>query len=175
MLVCLSRPFHICTSKLRGWDPIHICTSKLRGWDPKASLIHAFAALLLLAYSKILVVSYTFLTTTTLYNSSGSNWHTAVYYDAASLFFSTQHLPFVILAITVLLLFVVMPLLFLLLYPTRSFQKYLGYCRTRYHGLDIFADVIQGYYKNGTAGTCDYRYFSGLYLLWRIISTHHRY
>ena len=158
VFVCLLRPLRICASCLRG------------RWNPKTSLIHAFAAFLLLSYSKILVVSYGLLSPNSLYTISGRvNGTVAVYYDSRIEYFSTQHLPFAILAITVLLFCVALPLLVLLLYPTRAFQKCLGYCNVRWHALHAFVDVFQGCYKNGTAGTTDYRYFAGLYLLWRII------
>ena len=56
------------------------------------------------------------------------------------------------------------------LYPMRSFQRCLGYCtRIRWQFLHTFADAFQGCYKNGTNGTRDYRYFAGLYLLFRIV------
>ena len=52
----------------------------------------------------------------------------------------------------------------------RSFQRCLDYCtRIRWQFLHTFADVFQGCYKNGTDGTCDYRYFAVLYLFFRIV------
>ena len=157
VFVCLARPFYICTSCLGD------------SWNPKASLIHAFAAFLLLAYSKILVVSYSLLTSNTLTSSDNVSSPVGVYYDSSVQYFSTQHLPFAILAITVLLFCVALPMLVLLLYPTKTFQKCLGCCSIRWHALHAFADVFQSCYKNGTAGTPDYRCFAGLYLLLRII------
>ena len=93
-----------------------------------------------------------------------------VYYNASIEYFSRQHLPFAVLAISVLLVFVLFPMFFLLLYPMTSFQRCLGYCtRIRWQLLHTFADAFQGCYKNGTNGTFDYRYFAGLYLLFRIV------
>ena len=157
VFVCLAKPFRVCTSCLGD------------SWDPKASLIHAFAAFLLLAYSKILVVSYSLLTSITFTSSENVKSSVVVYYDSNIRYFSTQHLPFAILAITVLLFCVALPLLVLLFYPTKIFQKCLGCCSIRWHALHAFADVFQGCYKNGTAGTPDYRCFAGLYLLLRIL------
>ena len=157
VFVWLARPFYICTSCLGD------------SWNPKTSLIHAFAAFLLLAYSKILVVSYSLLTSSILTSSDNVNGSVVVYYDSSIQYFSTQHLPFAIVAITVLLFCVALPLLVLLFYPTKTFQKCLGCCNIRWHALHAFADVFQGCYKNGTAGTKDYRCFAGLYLLLRII------
>ena len=39
----------------------------------------------------------------------------------------------------------------------------------RWHALHAFADTFNGYYKNGTEGTRDYRYFAGLYVILRIV------
>ena len=92
------------------------------------------------------------------------------YYNATVPYFGTEHLPFAILAISILAIFIVLPLLILLLYPTRVFQRLIGCCNTRWHALDAFVDAFQGYYKNGTNETPDWRYFSGLYLIFRILA-----
>ena len=142
-----------------------------RRWDPKGSVINAFATFLLLSYSKLLTESYSLLNASTLHNSRGETVGPAVlYYDASIESFSTEHLPFALLAICVLLVFAVFPLLLLLLYPMRSFQRCLGYCTgRRWQFLHTFADAFQGCYKNGTNGAHDYRYFAGLYLFCRIV------
>ena len=142
-----------------------------RKWNPKGSVINTFATFLLLSYSKLLTVSYELLDASTLYNITGKTFGPAVlYYDASIEYFSREHLPFALPAICVLLVFVVFPLLLLLLYPMRSFQRCLGYCtRIRWQFLHTFADAFQGCYKNGTNGTRDYRYFAGLYLLFRVV------
>ena len=154
------------------WRPFHVCFTRFRRrWNPKGSVINTFATFLLLSYSKLLTVSYKLLDTNTLYNNTGKTFGPVVlYYDASIEYFSWQHLPFALPAICVLLVFVVFPLLLLLLYPMRSFQRCLGYCtRIRWQFLHTFADVFQGCYKNGTNGTRDYRYFAGLYLLFRVV------
>ena len=157
---------------VRVWRPFHVCFARFRRrWNPKGSVINTFATFLLLSYSKLLTVSYSLLDANILYNNSGERVGPVVlYHDASIEFFSRQHLPFALPAICVLLVFVVFPLLLLLLYPMRSFQRCLGYCtRIRWQFLHTFADVFQGGYKNGTNGTRDYRYFAGLYLLFRVV------
>ena len=69
-----------------------------RRWDPKESVINAFATFLLLSYSKLLTVSYSLL------DAVGP---LVVFFDASIEHFSRQHLPFAVLAISVLLVFVV--------------------------------------------------------------------
>ena len=159
VVVCVWRPFHVCFARFR------------RKWDPKGSVINTFATFLLLSYSKLLTVSYTLLGVNKLYNNRGERVGPVVLYlDASIEYFSRQHLPFAVLAICVLLVFVIFPLFLLILYPMRSFQRCLGYCtRIRWQFLHTFADAFQGCYKNGTSGTRDYRYFAGLYLLFRIV------
>ena len=158
LMVCVWRPFHVCSAHFR------------RRWNPKGSVINAFATFLLLSYSKLLTVSYSLLNASTLYNNKGESVGPSVlYYNASIEYFSRQHLPFAVLAICVLLVFVVFPMLLLLLYPMRSFQRCLGYCtRIRWQFLHTFADVFQGCYTNGINGTRDCRYFAGLYLFARI-------
>ena len=159
VVVCMWRPFHVCFTRFR------------RRWNPKGSVINTFATFLLLSYSKLLTVSYQLLDASTLYNITGKTVGPPVlYYDASTVYFSKEHLPFALPALCVLLVFVAFPLLLLLLYPMKSFQRCLGYCtRIRWHFLHTFADAFQGCYKNGTNGTRDYRYFAGLYLLFRVI------
>ena len=59
VIVCLCRVFCKCFSSCRQrWG---------RQWDPSASLVHTFAAFLLLSYSKILIISLQLLSYTQLY------------------------------------------------------------------------------------------------------------
>ena len=163
VMVCLWRVFCKCFSSCRRrWG---------RQWDPVASIVHTFAAFLLLSYSKILFVSLQLLSYTQLYVPTGGvlDPPRRVYHDPSLEWFGSQHLPFALLAIFVLCIFVLFPALVLLLYPTKPFQKCLGCCGRRWLALHAFADVFQGCYKNGTNGTRDCRYCAGLYLVLRIV------
>ena len=142
-----------------------------RQWDPFASLVHTFAAFLLLSYSKIFIVSFQLLSYTQLHLPIGGTLspHRRVFHDPTLEWLGEKHLPFALLAIFILCIFVFLPALFLLLYPMKVFQKCLGCCGRRLLALHAFADVFQGCYKNGTNGTKDCRYFAGLYLVFRII------
>ena len=163
VIVCLCRVFCKCFSSCRQrWG---------RQWDPFASLVHTFAAFLLLSYSKILIVSLRLLSYTQLHLPTGGTVSppTRVLHDPSLEWFGEKHLPFALPAIFILCIFVFLPALFLLLYPMKIFQKCLGCCGRRLLALHAFADVLQGCYKNGTNGTRDCRYFAGLYLVFRIV------
>ena len=163
VIVCLCRVFCKCFSSCRQrWG---------RQWDPFASLIHTFAAFLLLSYSKILIISLQLLSYTQLHLPTGGTISPPrrVLHDPSLEWFGEEHLPFALPAIFILCIFVFLPALFLLLYPMKIFQKCLGCCGGRLLALHAFADVLQGCYKNGTNGTRDCRYFAGLYLVLRIV------
>ena len=163
VIVCLCRVFCTCFSSCKQrWG---------RRWDPFASLVHTFAAFLLLSYCKILIISLRLLSYTQLHLPTGGTLDPPmrVLHDPSLEWFGEKHLPFALPAIFILCIFVFLPALFLLLYPLKIFQKCLGCCGRRLLALHAFADVFQGCYKNGTNGTRDCRYFAGLYLVFRIV------
>ena len=152
------------------WRPFHRCSARFRQqWDIKTSIIDAFATFLLLSSVKFLSVSFDLLTPNWVYNMNGSLVDIYLYYDASVKYFGTnKHLPYAILAVFVLLIFVILPILLLLMYPLRCFRWCLGRCRVRWHALHTFIDAFQGYYKDGTNGTRDCRYFAGVYFFVRL-------
>ena len=113
--------------------------------------------------------SFDLLTPTEVYNINGSSLGLFLYYDASIAYFGKEHLPYAVLALVVLFIFVLLPTVLLLLYPMRCFQKCLGHCGLRCHALHIFMDTFQGCYKDGTNGTRDCHYFTTLYLITRYI------
>ena len=118
---------------------------------------------------KLLSVSSDLLIPTLVFNVNGSSLGVYLYYDATIEYFGDEHLPYGILAVFVMLVFILFPLLLLLLYPMRFFQRCLGCCGVRWHALPIFIDAFQGCYKDGTNGTRDCRYFAAAFFLVRIL------
>ena len=140
-----------------------------RKWNVRASIVDAFAAFLLLSYMKLLSVSGALLFPRPVYDKHYRRTGLYLYYDSTIRYMNEEHLPYALVAIAVLLIFVFAPLLLLILYPMRCFQRCLSHCRVRWHALHIFVDAFQGCYKDGTDGTRDCRYFAAMYLLVRII------
>ena len=152
----MCRPFNRCAEHFR---------SQL---DVRTSVVEAFATFLLLSYVKLLSVSFDLLIPTHVYHVNGSLVGMYLYYDATIEYFGDKHLPYAVLALFVMLVFILFPILLLLLYPLRCFQQCLGCCGVRWNALHIFIDAFQGYYKDGTNGTRDYRYFATAFLIARI-------
>ena len=73
------------------------------------------------------------------------------------------------LVILVGLFFVILPLVFLVVYPMSLCQKSLNFFRVRHHSLDMFVSCYQGYYKDGTNGTKDCRCFSVAFFFIQIV------
>ena len=142
-----------------------------KDWNPKQSLFSTFATFFLLSYSKVLFVSINLLFAVQSYDIHGKSIpnSTVVLYDPSIGFFSSQHIPYAILAIAIVLVFVLLPPLCLLLYPLHLSVKILTYCGfQRWDILHMIMDTFQGWYKDGTDNTRDFRPLSALYMLLRI-------
>ena len=153
--------------------PIRCFTSVHQNWNPRKRILTTFVSFFLLSYAKFLFVSLSFLLSVTLYNSKGEAVPNSaiLLYDPAIRPFDSEHIIYVVLTFSVLLVFVIIPTLFLVLYPTRIFRKtvnLLGF--QRWDILAQIMDIFQGWYKDGLNGTRDYRPFASMYFLLRIVS-----
>ena len=118
-------------------------------------------------------MSFDLLTPTRVYRLYGDtyNYTFALYYSGDIEYFGSEHLPYAILAIVVLCVFVILPVAILALYPFSFFQKFLSLFPVRWYVLHTFVDSFQGCYKDGTEpGTRDCRWFSAVYFAYRFIS-----
>ena len=161
VLVLMWRPFHRCYTYFR------------RQWNPKATIIHAFTSFLLLSYVKIIAISGTLLHSARFYNTtfeiSGPSAY-YVYVDPSLQRFDAHHAPYAALGLFSILIFTVLPLLLLVLYPLRLTQRFLNALFFRANFLHEVIRSLQGCYKDGTspAGGRDLRMFSAIFLCCRI-------
>ena len=156
--VCLSTPLKL------------LCRN--RNWNPKKTILKTCATFLLLSYSKILFVSINLIFAVPLYNCSGNSIsdNTVLLFDPSVTFLHSNHIPYVVLALSIIAVFVVLPPLLLLLYPTRIFRACLSFMGfRRWDILHLVMDIFQGWFKDKTENHVDYRSFSALYLLLRIL------
>ena len=159
-----------CTPIVWLWRPFHKCKVRFKKiCDLQRSVVHAFATFLLLSYTKVADVSYSLLAPSQLYNASGEQVGPRVwYYDASVQLFQGEHVPYAILSLAILSTYIAIPPVLLFLYPSKIFQRCIQMCRLKCIALHTFMDTFQACYKDGTTGTCDCRYFAGLYFLVRI-------
>ena len=156
------------------WRPFATFVSLFRrNWDIKTSLVDAFITFLYLCSVKFMSVSFDLLAPVQVkqLDSAGNvteSWH--LYYDPTIPYFSKKHIPYAVLAVSVLTLFVTLPTLVLLLYPFACFQKFLNILPIRQHVLHTFMDSFLGCYKDGTQpDTRDCRWFASLLFSSRLL------
>ena len=164
--------YHNCTLVVWLWRPFISCFARCRRqWDIQNSLVDAFATFLILSYVKFLSVSFDILMPTIIWDSQLRRQGIFLYNDGTVEYLGRTHLPYAILAISVLLVFTLLPILLLCLYPCRCFQRFLNRFNVNSQVLHTFMDTFQGRFKDGTNGTRDCRYFASLYPITRI-ATH---
>ena len=152
------------------WRPFHRYFVHLRRrWDSKASIINAFTTFLLLAFSKILFVSFslTFLATINYSDSFPDKY--VLFYDPTVELYTLEYFMFEAIALCVLVIFIICPTVLLIVYPTRLFRKCVSCCGfRRWHALHMFVESFQGQYKDGTNGTRDFRGASATFIILRV-------
>ena len=127
------------------------------------SLAETFATFILLSSVKVIGLSYDLLKRTKAYLENGSEGGLYTYYDPNIVYFSKDHRIPALLAIISSSAFFALPLILLMLYPSRLFQRIFN---IRSHALHIFMDAFQGSYKTEPH---DLRYFAAWYLLLRFL------
>lgn len=92
------------------------------------------------------------------------------YFDGRVDMTSKEYLPYLVLALFMLLIFNILPLVLLALYPFKCFQLFLNCCVPSVKcklALQIFMDTFHGCFKDNTH---DYRHFATLYLAVRFVN-----
>ena len=149
------------------WKPFkYLLRRYQREFDLKSSLIEIFASFILLSNVKILGICFDLLAATRSYDVNGKKLNSYWYYDANIEYFSAEHLPFAILALLTGFVFVALPFLLLISYPSRLFQRCLNCFGFRCLGLHVFMDAFQGSYRTEPH---DLRYFSAYYMMLRFL------
>ena len=151
------------------WKPFHRCFVRLRrGWNMKSDIVDVFTTFFFLTYSKILYQTILFIWSKPIKNIDLSGNYFLTYVsrvDHSVEFGGIYHLSFAIPGLLISAIFIILPPLVLILYPTRVFRKCLSKCRLNLVVITIFLDKVYGCYRNGLDGGRDMRSFSGLYFI----------
>ena len=156
---------------LRGKIQKYFRKSKVKP-DTKHTIVDVFASFLLLSYTKLMLMFSAFLGVAKIVNSDGSVSTTNLDIDPSITYFSGGHIPFLLLAIFVLLGPVLMSALLLTLYPIKTLRSLILKCRFGGHSkaaLNIFVEKYHSCYRDGLDGGRDMRSFAGLYFLIRAV------
>ena len=141
------------------------------------SVIHAMVTFILLSYGKNSFASVTLFQSNTLVeldihtNTLKSLPSHSV--DLGVPYFGAIHICYAVLGLLGCVITVLLPLVLVIIYPTRVFPKLIRYIGLRrWHAVRTFLEVYVGSYKDGTnasEGKRDYRFTAALYLIGRIV------
>ena len=153
-------------SLLYMWKPFHHFFARFRRqWGIQTTIMDAFVTFFFLSTTKLLSVSCHLLIGTHVFTSSGAPYSWNLYDDPSIEYFGREHLPFALLAISILTVFIVFPTSLLLFYQCEACSKCLKKSKIKGKMLDGFVSSFQKYYKDGTKGTRDCRWFAGFFIL----------
>ena len=150
MVVCITRPVHRLLA--RFWLK----------FDIHPSLIDSIAGIYILCFTQLAAISFKLLHFSKWESLTSDETGLAFYYDGSLNYFGWPHALAGSFAIIVLIAFVIIPTVYLLLYPLKLFQKFLDVCRIRRQFTDCLIDSLTGPFKNGSRNTKDYRFFAGI-------------
>ena len=108
------------------------------------------------------------LTPTPVWSPDGS-YRLAVYIDPSVAYFGSSHVGYAVTTLLIAFVVLIIPIILLFLYPCQCFYKCLNHFHLQLLPLHAFVDAFQGCYKDGTNGTRDCRYFTGLQLALRLL------
>ena len=160
------------------WRPFKWCLTKLhQKKKPTTSIVDAIATFILFSFTNFMCVSFPLLYQVRVLDARSTShtpivdWQSKFYFDATLDWFG--NVPSVLMFATVTFLiavFVVVPPLFLILYPLKCMQRCISKLPKNI-AIKTFAESFNECYRNGTErkGAWDYRYFAGLYFLFRIV------
>ena len=157
------------------WRPFHRLFSKYIS-GVESSIIHTFGTFILLSYGKNVFISFTLVqgsfvvaldvNTNTLKSLPSRS------VDLGAVYFGSTHAPYGVLGILGGILTVILPLVLVLIYPTRVFPKLIRCCGSRrWHAMRTFMEVFVGSYKDGLdahVSKRDYRFVASVYLFGRV-------
>ena len=152
------------------WKPFGKIFSKFgKSWDLRHSILNVFVTFLVLIYVKLFTIAVLSLQYVRVFTPSGKSLPSLYFYHKPSVeFLHGKHLPAAVVATFVLPLLLIPPV-FLILYPFKWFQRLLQCLRLNRQGLRTFVEIFQGHFKDGTEGTRDWRSFSAVYFIARLL------
>ena len=153
----MTRPIH--RKLARFWSKFNI----------EPSLVTSAASIYILCFTQFALTSLKLLNAARWTNVNGTHSSgLAFYYDGTLDYFRGLHGVAGCFAILILMGMVILPMICLICYPAKWFQKLLDKCRMRREFLVAFSDTFMGQFKNGIDDPLDCRYFGGLFLLFRL-------
>ena len=131
------------------------------------AIIQAFATFTLLSSTMNIFTIYALTERVTVWFSNNSSTYKIVlFFDSSVELLSSTHIYCLLIASLQCIIFVLLPSVMLLVYPTRIYQYFSKFISSRNQlAIMIFAEALNNCFKDGLNGTRDYRSFAGFMLL----------
>ena len=139
-----------------------------QGWNLQTTLIDAFITFFILSTTKIFHVSVGILLSVQLHDAEGNSLGYYWYENPTFKVFDSEHRPYAILAMTALTFLIVLPIALLVCYQFSFSQVCLSKTRIKRQILEDFMHSFNKYYKDGSEGTWDCRWFAAFHILNRL-------
>ncbi len=153
------------------WKPLSKLAIRFRNniAISRNSVIHSFATFILLSYVKVIYVSADLLHVSMVRLPTGQYRPLVWNYNASVPYFGTEHIGYGLFALFAIIFAVILPFLFLALYPCKCFHKLFPWVYSKPQ-ISAFVECFQGHYKDGTCGSRDFRFISAVFLGIRMVS-----
>ena len=139
-----------------------------KSWNLQTTLIDAFITFFILSTTKTLYVSVDILLTAQLYDAEGKSLGQYWYENATIRAFNSEHKPYAVLAISAITFLIVLPIALLVGYQFSFCQVCLTKTRLKGQVLEDFMHSFNRYYKDGSGGTRDCRWFAAFPIMTRL-------
>ncbi|CAI8024233.1 hypothetical protein GBAR_LOCUS14094 [Geodia barretti] len=150
------------------WKPFHYFFARFRRhWGIQTTIMDAFVTFFFLSTTKLLSVSCDLLISTKVYTREGKPYSRNLFYDPSITYFGKEHLPYALMALAILTVFIAFPTSLLLCYQCKVYRKCLTKCQIHGNIVETFVESFQKYYKDGSNGTWDCRWFAGFWVLFK--------
>ena len=158
------------------WSPFHRCMAHIhKSLEVKSDMVNTFSSFYLLSCSKLFYQAVTIMAchhiSVTSTNTNAIESVISVTEDFSVHCYSPKHLAFSIASLFATVLLVFLPVLVLMLYPTKCCRQCLFKCRMDGRPATIlftFAEKFHSSYRDGLDGKRDMRSVSGIHFLMRL-------
>ena len=168
--------FFILQMYYHGFGPVQLMCRPFQrvfanfrqSWNLHTTLIDAFVTFFILSTTKILHVSMSVLMSVRLHDPQGNKLDLVWYEDASVKFFDPYHRRYGLVAIIAITVLIIMPIALLMSYQFTFCQVCLTKTRIKGRVLEDFIYSFNQYYKDGSGGTMDCRWFAAFPIIARL-------
>ena len=136
-------------------------------YNLRHSIIHAFATFTMLSIFSTICQAYAMLDSASVIDITGNMKGKVLELDPTIRMYSNDHIPYLIVSLSLVFILVVCPGLLISIYPTRLYGKLSSQCLSarKQLAIKIFVETVNCGFKDGLNGTRNYRMIPGIIIM----------